>query len=131
MVILAKGIDLIHLQVRFSNDLAVFLVVLVQNSGEICATLPTGEEAKRRKLRLDLRRLQCGGEPANQFGYLRCWRLRGSGHPDVERHPQFMRNRKQRRPVVAVQRRDSPNYGATLTQFWQLFATFVAITPPL
>jgi len=70
------GIDSIHLQVRFSNDLAVFLVILVEDSGEICTTLPTREEAKHRKLRLDLRRLQCGSEPANLHGYLRCWRLR-------------------------------------------------------
>ena len=44
----------LSLQVRFSKDLAVFLVVLVQDSGKICATLPTGEEAKRRKLRLTI-----------------------------------------------------------------------------
>ena len=56
----------------------------MQNGAEIGPTLSARKETERREFLLDLRGLQCGGEPANQLGYHLSWRSGRRDHPTEE-----------------------------------------------
>ena len=69
------------LEADIANDSPIVLVLFAENSSEIGPTLSASKETERREFLLDLRRLHCGGKPANQLGYHLSWRPGGATTP--------------------------------------------------
>src|SRR5215467_9286462 len=75
----------LRLDIRLADDLAVFVILLAEKGGEICAARPDRKEPLADKLRLELGRLHRRGKPTGKLGgrFLRRLRRRKQPKPIV------------------------------------------------